>query len=907
MFNISTSRRVRVKIDMERYEFVDHFSVSQQIPVFKLTFEKKLKTKHLKKSTYAIDVRSCGLCIVCCPEFLERLHNFYKSTIVHSFQSLSSFVYNWKRIKHCAVNNFISLLESIIPASNINTNKIDLQNVSGNQYREKRKIIHVHIDMSAAKIIIPAQSLDAIVIDLGCVTLNNNFQTNNNFVISPVTSEISQEQFQENDDVFLTPISSPPPIDASLEMENTFYSINIILNDDYIEASSFTLSVHDIQVEYSMDQSQLLEKFSVYFVIQHSLKQLWPLKKISATLQKMNLDLDSQKIPFLHCSINSWITLIDKIVDRSNYQSVIWPMFDIHFDEISIRLKNDVEVLCNIHLENIELDNDSSKLSLNIQNIILYDCIERCENDKDILLKTNQYSNRNEPFIRINIEKSFICETNLSIDINSDTLYCMLNPKTICTLDNFLFDIELFDSCRANFVSCTNFKIRKINGKFRNIDIYVVNLMSTMLQIEIHGENISLNTILNPLSTLDLTIRTIQISHILNNSINPSITDDEQRNIIIDLGTQSTNHELSQEMALNLLSLTKNTTNNEFKLSMKMTSIYCFHLVNIVDNMEQIVQYMIQNCQLISKLRWETNNESILYFHELVKSSEKSIISCIFDIDLQAIIIVFPIDNDNCFSPMDNVIKFDRIRIRNDYDQLSDYKIHINRIGILLKNSIFSIEHVYWQLFESIFICLNFQLSDKLIWIDLKLISPLQIYLSQKRIKFLCEIFKIISIHDRKLSLPFQSDFHIHSSQIFVNFQTDHNNHLITICQGNIDQCRIFYEYHSRRISLQFNSLQIKDRVKNFNQNLLTLKYSSLIEFTNDKQFNIKLSHIDIQLLQSIWIILIEMIEIYDNEIYSLRIANGKKINIYIKPMITMFFLHLRNSRKDEASSTIQF
>ncbi|CAF3889617.1 unnamed protein product [Rotaria sp. Silwood1] len=289
------------------------------------------------------------------------------------------------------MKSFMSLLEPIMPTHITNSNKMKafhLQNLRQKRHREKQ-LFHVYLDIGAPKIIIPLPSNDTLVVDLGCLILTDDDESKSDVATLLINTTFDQQQFQENDDeTFLTPDSSPEAIDNSLEEETTFYSINVIpkdQTDDHVQYSSFTLSIRDIQVGYSTDSSQILEKFSTYFVVQHPVNHLWPLLNISGTLQKLIIHLDSSKIQNLCCTISPWITFINSFTTKSHYLVNVWPVLDFRLDEINVILNDAVQVLCDIHIKNINLsfiNNDHSKnLTFILQTLTIFDCIQRIEKD----------------------------------------------------------------------------------------------------------------------------------------------------------------------------------------------------------------------------------------------------------------------------------------------------------------------------------------------------------------------------------------------------------------------------------------------------------------------------------------------------------------------------------------------
>ncbi|CAF4898572.1 unnamed protein product, partial [Rotaria sp. Silwood1] len=883
---------------------------SQQVPVFQLKFEKKAKSKSLKQSIYLIDIRSCGLCIVCCPESVKRLYDFCLSAFGQFPRSLSSTFHNWKQIKNYLMKSFMSLLEPIMPTHITNSNKVkafDLQNLRQKRHREKQ-LFHVYLDIGAPKIIIPLPSNDTLVVDLGCLILTNDDESKSDVATLLINTTFDQQQFQENDDeTFLTPDSSPEAIDNSLEEETTFYSINVIpkdQTDDHVQYSSFTLSIRDIQVGYSTDSSQILEKFSTYFVVQHPVNRLWPLLNISGTLQKLIIHLDSSKIQNLCCTISPWITFINSFTTKSHYLLNVWPVLDFRLDEINVILNDAVQVLCDIHIKNINLsfiNNDHSKnLTFILQTLTIFDCIQPVRKDYEILLKTYQISNVNEPFIRAYfnfLTKSQISESSSTIDVNTDKLDFVFNPKIICTLVNFMLDVNLFSWNQTVLRSLNNLENPiscKINAKFREINILFISVTSNMLQTKVHVNNMSLNMLFNPFSIFEVTLSGMQIFNLMNTlqqSTSALITNGEQMNLILDLSSHSIDHDVLQNTALHLLLI--NTMDNDYNLSIKITSISYIHSLNMIYSIQEIFDYITQHYQLMSKQEAKRENEIIWFINHitrLVNVPNKSIISsqkCTLSIDLHKLVIIFPINI---------VVQLDRTRIRNGHHQSSDYEITIDRIDLLpmnftdatqseiIKNYIHFSQNLFWQFLENLSMSFNFQLSNSSMKIDSKLISPLQIFLSQNRIKYIEEILKITFGHNTKLLSKFI--FHLHSSKMIMIFQTDRNSKLLTICEAMLNQCQMSYEQDylsNKNIALQFDSLQINDRLLNFEESLIVLKSPSFIELNichmdnRHKQFNVKLGKIDIKFIKVTWILLSEMIEIFYNEIYSSKTTKNQE------------------------------
>ena len=367
---------------------------AQQVPVFEFFLEKKGRSRHHKQSIYNISIRSCGLCLVCSPVTMERLRHLYSLICGASTQSLSLSFDNWRKIKHYATRNVISIWERIVPTPTVS------------YWRREKKKYQIHINMGAPKVVIPLSAHGALIVDLGCVILSN---------------DIAQQQQPEEEDEFLTPDTSPLANDMPLEEETNFYSMNTIPTD--IQYSSLTLSVCDIQVGYSVDLSQIVEKFSVHFQLQHPLDHLWPLTHVSCAIPKLSLDLTPQLIRTLVHSIQPWIVFGNNLAIQHHSPPPTWPQLHFCLEQVNIRLSDATRALCDIRLQNIDLsgmnDSPTRQMTLALPSLTVSDLL--LKTDSRIIGLTAHFSHQ---------------ERQLVADVNIDQLHYIFNPELVGALMN---------------------------------------------------------------------------------------------------------------------------------------------------------------------------------------------------------------------------------------------------------------------------------------------------------------------------------------------------------------------------------------------------------------------------------------------------------------------------------------
>lgn len=297
-----------------------------QMPMFELSFEKKMKSK---SSIYSIDLRSCGFSIVCCPTTMKRLRDLQILTLGYSSFILFQ---NWKKIRNYLLRKLATIWERLPIRRRIETTKVNIQ-----------------IDIGAPKIIIP----NSFIIDLGSVVLTTDTD--------------------DDDDEFLTPDSSPVADDYQLENETNVYPINIIVPQD----NSYSLIVRDIQIGDSLDQSQIVETFNVNFSIKQPQNNLWTLSQISSSIPKINIRLNTEIIHFIH----PWMEYFKQ---PSSFLS-IYPRIDLHLDEINIYSLFDLHVR---NLDLAFNDKDQTKnLIFTLQNVTIFD---RDKQESILKMNTNE-------------------------------------------------------------------------------------------------------------------------------------------------------------------------------------------------------------------------------------------------------------------------------------------------------------------------------------------------------------------------------------------------------------------------------------------------------------------------------------------------------------------------------------
>ena len=116
--------------------------------------------------------------------------------------------------------------------------------------------------------------------------------------------------------------------------------------------------------------------------------------------------------------------------------------------------------------------------------------------------------------------------------------------------------------------------------------------------------------------------------------------DDKQTDLIL-IG-----NEISEHTALHILLTT--TEINNHNLTIKIPFVSYRHSLKLIDSIEQILEYMAQNCRLLASEDSKRNNVIIWLFNYLTRST--------MNIDLSTLMVIFP---------KDIALQFDHIRIRN--------------------------------------------------------------------------------------------------------------------------------------------------------------------------------------------------------------------------------------------------
>ncbi|CAF3378706.1 unnamed protein product [Rotaria sp. Silwood1] len=396
---------------------------AQRAPVVEFSYEtnppaQQPKTKRL---SFALAVRSRGLCFVCCPISFERLRNFFSSAFIEptstplssSSSSSPTILQHWTHLKDRTTKQLKSAFEQIFSRTMTKMSSSNVKSIKQGQRRFKKKF-DIYLDICAPQMIIPQSSHRALIIDFGYLTfINDEYKTstcplkncnmhNNNDSNSPssITNYFQKRPYffneqpsliitDDDDEEFVTPDSSPLANDNSLEIETTNYPINVISreqsispinNNENLIYTLFSLSLCDMQLGYltytnnqsKNNLSSIIEKFGVCFLIQYRTAQtydlLWPLIKVSGTLPKIILHLDPLRIETLCGTINNWGSFIENLTS-----SIVSNKTDItnnknSNDDLSARLA----LGFSINEISIQLSDELRALSeIRIQNIDL--------------------------------------------------------------------------------------------------------------------------------------------------------------------------------------------------------------------------------------------------------------------------------------------------------------------------------------------------------------------------------------------------------------------------------------------------------------------------------------------------------------------------------------------------------
>ncbi|CAF2761002.1 unnamed protein product [Rotaria sp. Silwood2] len=485
---------------MQKYKMLQNFwntrtSIgAQRAPVFEFSYEtnppaQQPKTKRL---SFALAVRSRGLCFVCCPISFERLRDFFSSAFVEPSSTPSSptILQHWTHLKDRTTKQLKAAFEQIFSRTTTKMTSSNVKNIKQGQRRFKKKF-DIYLDICAPQMIIPQSSHRALIIDFGYLTfINDEYKTsscplkncnmhNNNDSNSPlsITNYFQKRPYffneqplsianEDDDDEFVTPDSSPVANDNSLEIETTNYPVNIIPreqsispihNNESLLYTLFSLSLCDMQLGYltytnnqSKDNlSSIIEKFGVCFLIQYRTIQtydsLWPLIKVSGTLPKIILHLDPLRIETLCGAINNWgsftenltSTIVSNKTDitnnkHSNDDLTARLALSFSINEISIQLSDELRALSEIRIQNIDLTLMnyiySNILSFSVHTLMIVDAIQNHGKDYELLLTSNRA-------LDINTQTGTLYESN-TLSSNIDNEYLIrINIQSIKDID----------------------------------------------------------------------------------------------------------------------------------------------------------------------------------------------------------------------------------------------------------------------------------------------------------------------------------------------------------------------------------------------------------------------------------------------------------------------------------------
>ncbi|CAF3567800.1 unnamed protein product [Adineta steineri] len=492
---------------------------AQRAPVFELSYETNVpgRESKTKRLSFAIAIRSRGLCFVCCPISVERLRNYFSSAFTEpssiptsssSSSPSSSILQHWTQLKERTTKQLKSAIDQIFsPITSTKMTSSNVKHIKQGQRRYKKRF-DIYLDICAPQMIIPQSSDRALIIDFGYLTfindeykksscplkncdmhntgstspspITNYFQQRPYFFNEQRTSPVSSAIIEDDDEEFLTPDSSPLATDGLLETETTNYPVNIIPREQSLSPtnnakdliySSFSLSLCDMQLGYltytdnqsKNNLSSIIEKFGVCFLIQYRTVQtfdpLWPLIKVSGTLPKVIIHLDPSCIEILCGTINNWGSFIENLTSSIVSQSDITTNKKT-IDELSARLALGFR----INEISIQLSDDLRALTeIRIQNI-------------DLTLMNHVHSN----IVSFSVHTLMIIDalqnhgkdyeliltSNRALDINTQT-------GTLYESNKYLSNIEDEYLIRVNIQSATDIQT---NENCLTVDIHVNKL-----------------------------------------------------------------------------------------------------------------------------------------------------------------------------------------------------------------------------------------------------------------------------------------------------------------------------------------------------------------------------------------------------------------------------------------------
>ncbi|UJR20376.1 hypothetical protein I4U23_023508 [Adineta vaga] len=786
---------------------------SEQVPMLEFIFERRGRIRN------SVRIHSCGLSITCCPASIERLYQFCVSTLGESSMSMSFSLTNWKRIKHYIVRNYRSILEEIMSVSKV-------RNIRRRNPYLLKKNFQIYVNIAAFKITVALQSQEALVFVLSCLTLSNDTRN------------------EVNEDEFLTPISSPPANDDTFDVESTYYSMNLITIDQTSETVvplTFTFSIRNIQIGNLTDIIQIIEISDVCFLIHHQYDYLWPFVNISGVFPKTNLCLDVQQIRSLYNGLTPWITFIKHLINQQSYQCDIWPEFSFCFEETRVILNDNFKALCDLRVYNVALAFVRNSMTCNLDSLTIFDCIQKTAKNDEILLKIEQAPNKKDGFIRINMgfeAKSTLSDIDMIIDVNTNKLDFVLNPQTICILLNYFSTMNLFTfNCIPieNNTLVKSLKKCELNIKCTQMNLIIVNPLSTVTwPTEVQLQNVTLNTILYPNSTCEMMISNIKILNRFDNSLVVHI------NIISDQ---------SEIPAVHVL--IRNEKDKDFNLIIKVCSFSYVHSNHLLNTIQETYRYINQACHFIGKQTFQTSALSLLRWTLCIDVNTSTILLS-NDIGLQ----------------------LGHIRIQTNHERLLDFDISINQLDLIRKNFILekNVKHIdSLRFLENMSLCINLEVSDSSITINVQLTNLSRIYLSQIGIQLLSQILQTISTNNLTSSSKFL--FHLQSTQIVIIFQTNRQNELITICEALLNQCQMIYELNDvfkKNVLLRFDSISINNRLTDLDESLIALTSPTSIQLNssqmNDEyeQLDMRLGKINVRFVKSTWKLLLEMMQVFN-------------------------------------------
>ncbi|CAF1027739.1 unnamed protein product [Adineta ricciae] len=804
----------------------------QQSSVLDFVFEKRAKMPS------SICFRSCGLSIVCCPTSIQRLYRFYVSALDEPSLSIPLSLTYCKRIQHCIARNYRSILEQTVTTSKVRSLK--------RRHHFAKKILQISVNIGASKIIMPFSSQDSVIVGISCLSFTN---------VPRNAASVDEEEF-------LTPVSSPSANDELFEVESTFYSMNFFTADqtsDAVDQSPFKFSIDNVQIGYPACLTQIVQLSNLCFSLQPQNDRLWPIVNISGVFQKVNLCFDLHQIQNLSNALTPWLTLLTCASSQQHYQRSILPGFDCRFEEICVVLNDNSQTLCDIRMCNAYVtftkNQHLNSMTLSLEDLIIYDCLAKTENGNEILLKVERVSSNSDAFIRVNSHfqtTPTISNINAIVDVNTNKLIFVFNPRTFCTLLNYFSTINRSritkDTLSKHLENC------QLNIKSTQTNIIFHPFTTAKWSNEIKMDRFALNVTFNTYTRCEMMISSLQL---LNHSDNlPAINIRDHSN---------------QCEAPSLYCLLTNEKNKQFHLLIKVSSFSYKHSQYLIESVRETYDDIKRNCDYTGQQRFP-----------------KALgISWSLCIDVSASTIILP----NSIG-----LELDHIHIQNHPNSSSDFNIDINQLTLIRMkaNESNQLETLSKQFLEHMSISVNLQLTTEFTTLlNLQLTSLPRIYLSPVRIHWLSQILRT-SFSTNQASSSTNFLFRLQSTQMIIIFLTDRSTDMSVLSEALLDQCQMTYELNytrQRNIRLQFSSFVIKNRLTDADPSLIALTSPSSIEMclpqieSEYKQLDIRLSKTDVRLIRPTWRFLIELIEFFNHkhEVEEERKANVLSKNNLIK------------------------